>query len=34
MILDPNTKSKKGGLMLVFEGELPDDLKQTFRSIP
>jgi len=34
MILDANTKGKKGGQMLVFEGELPDDLKQTFRSVP
>jgi hypothetical protein len=25
---------KKGGQQLVFEGELPDDLRQTFRSIP
>jgi hypothetical protein len=34
MNLDANTKGKKGGQMLVFEGELPDDLKQTFRSVP
>lgn len=34
MILDPNTKGKKGGLILVFEGDLPEDLKQSFRSIP
>ncbi len=33
MNLDANTKGK-GGMMLVFEGELPDDLKQTFRSVP
>jgi len=32
MNLDANTK--KGGMMVVFEGELPEDLKQTFRSVP
>jgi hypothetical protein len=33
MNLDAN-RGKKGGQMLVFEGELPDELKQTFRSVP
>lgn len=34
MNLDANTKGKKGGMVLVFEGDLPDDLKQQFRSVP
>jgi hypothetical protein len=34
MNLDANTKTKKGGQYLVFEGDLPDDFKQTFRSVP
>ena len=34
MNLDANTKSKKGGQVLVLEGDLPDDLKQQFRSVP
>ncbi len=34
MNLGPDPKSKKGAESLVFEGDLPDDLKQTFRSMP
>ncbi|MBL8949842.1 MAG: discoidin domain-containing protein [Myxococcaceae bacterium] len=34
MNLDADTKSSRGGHLLVFEGDLPDDLKQQFRSVP
>ena len=32
--LSKDANKKKGGYTLVFEGELPPDLKQTFRSVP
>jgi hypothetical protein len=34
MALASDTKSKRGGLTLQLDGELPEDLKQPFRSVP
>ena len=33
-LLKEESKSKKGGFTLTLEGEIPEDLKGTFRSVP